>query len=103
MQESVARLLATPLGILKVSGGVALAGILLMLTGKWMAKLFNSFEKYNERQLERASQASFGEGMFLFLTNPDVTVPVSLIFVGGILVFGGVIGAIVALVRCFFS
>jgi hypothetical protein len=63
----------------------------------------HSFEKYNERQLERVSQASFGKGMFLFLANPDVTAPVSLILVGGILVARGVIGAIVAVVQYFSS
>ena len=97
--EIIDGLMATPGGTLKLSGGIGVAGILLLLTGLGLGKLLRSDEKYNQRHLERAQEASFAEGMSMFFRNPAVTFPVSLMFVGGMLLVGSVVGAIAGAIR----
>jgi len=77
---------------------MVVAGILLMLTGRWLGRRLRSGEKFAERKLERAHDASFTEGLSLFLSNPGVTFPVSLIFFGVLLIICGVIFTVAAII-----
>jgi len=89
-------LLATPLGTMELSGGVGVAGVLLVLAGRWLAKRLRSVEKYEERHLEGAGQASSAEGVQILLLK-------LFRFLGWKLFVCGVIGVMVAFYWMIFS
>jgi hypothetical protein len=97
MGTAVEMLVVLKASMIKPVAAVA-AGVLFMFVGKWLFVRLRSAEKFAERNLERAHDASFIEGLSLFLSNLDVTFPASLMFLGVLLVIGGLIAAVVAMI-----
>ena len=67
------------------------AGLGLFILGIVLWILFGSAEKAHRRGLDRPMNLRFSEEFYIFISNPDVTLPAFLIFVGILIGFVSIV------------
>lgn len=74
---------------------VGVVGVMLLLSGIGLGKLFGTSRKIHERGLDRPLNLSFEQQTFLFFHNPDVSIPMTLGVFGVLMIIVSIVLAIV--------
>jgi hypothetical protein len=77
------------------------AGLLLFLIGIGLGKLFSTAKKIHERGLDRPLNLSIYEQFVLYIHYPDISIPLTLAFFGGFMLFVSIIIAIIGIIQKF--
>ncbi|MCD4810533.1 MAG: hypothetical protein K8R17_11640 [Methanosarcinales archaeon] len=78
-------------------------GFFLLLIGVGLGKLLNSTEKISERGLNRPMDLNLEEQLILFFHNPDITIPLTFIVFGGLMLVTSLLLGILSAVSKFLT
>lgn len=90
--------LQTPSDLFTLAAFFACIGIIMSLLGYFIGKVFRSNEKLYERGLHREKDMDFFEQMDTFHRNPDVMIPMLLVFFGILLILAAFITTIIGVI-----
>jgi hypothetical protein len=73
-------------------------GLCFVFIGIVLGKLFRTWDKAEDMGLTRPMDLSMTEQLTLFLTRPDISVPLFGLFFGGVLIFGAIVLAVIGII-----
>jgi len=91
------------LDILSLALLIGIVGLFIFLTGIGLGKLFDTTQKIHRRGLDRPLNLSLNEQFFVYFHNPDISIPITFAFFGGLMVIASIVLAIIGLVQKFLA
>lgn len=80
---------------------IGAVGLLIFLMGVGFGKLFGTNQKIHRRGLDRPLNLSLAEQFIIYFLYPDISIPITLIFFGVLMIIASAVMAIIGVVQKF--